>query len=67
MGKFKKKVAIRLQRGAPLQLPSAEEFILLLTNCTTPIDLTHFRSKVIINTGGGELKTSELSSLARYV
>ena len=62
------KVAIPLQRGAPLQLPSATEFILFLKNCTPPVDLTNFRGNVITNNGNdSELKAPELSSLARYV
>ena len=40
-----KKVTIRLQRGAPIQLPSAAKLILFLKNCIPPIDLVHFREK----------------------
>ena len=48
-----KKVAIRLQRGAPIQLPSAAKFILFLKNCTPPMDLVHFKHKIIANGDGG--------------
>ena len=67
VGDFSKKVAIRLQRGAPLQLHSHRFDSLFLTMCTTLIDLIHFRGKVIGHGGAGELKASELSSLVRYV
>jgi len=49
-----KKVAIRLQRGAPIQLPSAPKLILFLKNCTPPIDLAHFSHKIIANDDGGD-------------
>ena len=48
-----KKLAIRLQRGAPIHLPCATKLILFLKNCTPPIDLAHFRSKIITNGDGG--------------
>ena len=48
------KVAIRLQRGAPIQLPSAAKLILFLKNCTPPIDLAHFKHKIIANDDGGD-------------
>ena len=68
VGDFSKKVAIRLQRGAPLQLHSHRFDSLFLTICSPPIDLIHSRCKVITNTGGaGELKASELYSLVRLV
>ena len=47
-------VAIRLQRGAPIQLPSAAKLILFLKNCTHPIVLDHFKRKIITNGGDGD-------------
>ena len=47
------KVAIRLQRGAPIQLPSAAKLILFLKNCTPPIDLAYFKGNIIANGDGG--------------
>ena len=49
-----KKAAIRLQRGAPIHLPSATKLILFFKNCTPPIELSHFRSKIITNGDGGD-------------
>ena len=49
-----KKVAIRLQSGAPIQLPSVPKLILFLNNCRPPIDLAHFRNKIITNGDGGD-------------
>ena len=34
-----------VERGAPIQLPSAAKLILFLKNCIPPIDLVHFRVK----------------------
>ena len=48
-----KKVSIRLQRGAPIQLPSAAKLIPLLKNCTPPIDLVYFKGKIIAHGDGG--------------
>ena len=49
-----KKVAIRLQRGTPIHLPSTTKLLLFLKNCTPTIDLARFRRKIVTNGDGGD-------------